>query len=180
MKKRVSSSEENIRKRWIPHNLRYDGRGKRACQDYFKVKSQLRKKAIINRYEWGIPTAPQQMRAQIIWWQPCCSPLGTLTTAYLHWGKTVCRAPLPTQVIWNSKSSDVYILIATLDISVYENKNSESKNATMQESKGKALVQIKIAPSTSHCFSQQQRGHITPLMDQNKECIASSLATSKK
>lgn len=95
MKKRVSSSEENIRKRWIPHNLRYDGRGKRACQDYCKVKSQLRKKAIINRYEWGIPTAPQQMRAQIIWWQPCCSPLGTLTTAYLHWGKTVCRAPLP-------------------------------------------------------------------------------------
>jgi len=85
-----------------------------------------------------------------------------------------------TQMIWNSKSSDVYILIATLDISVYENKNSESKNATMQESKGKALVQIKIAPSTSHRFSQQQRGHITPLMDQNKECIASSLATSKK
>lgn len=59
-------------------------------------------------------------------------------------------------------------------------RTQNQKNATMQESKGKALVQIKIAPSTSHCFSQQQRGHITPLMDQNKECIASSLATSKK
>lgn len=59
-------------------------------------------------------------------------------------------------------------------------RTQNQKNATMQESKGKALVQIKIAPSTSHRFSQQQRGHITPLMDQNKECIASSLATSKK
>lgn len=33
----VSGSEKNIRKRWIPHNLRYDGRGKRACQDYCKL-----------------------------------------------------------------------------------------------------------------------------------------------
>lgn len=161
------------------------GGAKEHARTTVSLKASSAKKAIVNRSEWRTPIAPQQMRAHSIWWQPCCNPLGTCTNAYLHSGRRFAEhhshsSLSTTRIIWNSESSDACILIATLDISVYKNENSESFFVTMQGSTGKAPVQIRRAPSTSHHFSQQQRGHDTPLMDQKKECIASTLATSKK
>lgn len=43
--RKVSLALKSTLGRWIPHKLRHGGRGKRACQDYCKLKSQLCKKS---------------------------------------------------------------------------------------------------------------------------------------